>query len=87
MATGNEHVSELVRRRGSPDRVHDLQPSTPVTETVKTMREDMNRLRGRLFELVEAVGLNERQERALKGCIRTTTYDAQANLESALRGT
>lgn len=54
-------------------------------QAIETVREDMNRLRGRLFQLVEAVGLPQRQERALKGCIRTTTYDAQADLERLLR--
>lgn len=56
-------------------------------EAIEQVRADMNRLRGRLFQLVEAAGLEEKQESALKGCIRTTTYDAQADLESALRGT
>ena len=54
-------------------------------EVITAVREDMNRLRGRLFELVEAVGLDDRQEAAFKKCIRSTTYDAQANLEAALR--
>jgi len=52
---------------------------------IDVMRTDMNRLRGRLFQLVEAAGLPEKQEAALKGCIRTQTYDAQSRLESALR--
>ena len=47
---------------------------------------DMNRLRGRLFQVVESAGLPAKQESALKGVIRSTTYDAQADLESALRG-
>lgn len=54
--------------------------------TVSILREDMNRLRGRLFQAVEACGLPEKQERAFKGLIRQTTYDAQADLESALKG-
>jgi len=46
----------------------------------------MNRLRGRLFGCVEAAGLPEKQENALKGLIRQLTYDSQANLEAALHG-
>lgn len=53
---------------------------------VAQIREDMNRLRGRLFGAVEAVGLPERQENAIKGFIRQHTYDAQANLEAIVRG-
>ena len=55
-------------------------------DLIEQVRNDMNRLRGRLFQLVEAAGLDQKQEDALKGCIRTTTYDSQADLESALRG-
>ena len=54
-------------------------------ETVDQLRTDMNRLRGRLFQLVEAAGLEDKQEHALKACIRVTTYDAQADLEALLR--
>jgi hypothetical protein len=53
--------------------------------SIRTMRDDMNRLRGRLFQLVEAVGLEDQQEAAFKGCIRQITYDAQRSLEAALR--
>jgi hypothetical protein len=52
---------------------------------VGMLRSDMNRLRGRLFQFVEAMGLPEKQESAAKGLIRQLTYDAQADLESALR--
>jgi hypothetical protein len=52
---------------------------------IEGVRRDMDRLRGRLFALVEAIGLNDKQERALKSVIRTTTYDAQADLEATLR--
>jgi len=45
----------------------------------------MNRLRGVLFSAVEAVGLEAKQENALKGLIRALSYDAQANIEAALR--
>jgi hypothetical protein len=46
----------------------------------------MNRLRGKLFQAVEAAGLPDKQEKAIKGLIRQLTYEAQANLESTLRG-
>jgi len=49
------------------------------------VRTDMNRLRGRLFQLIEAAGLPDKQEDALKGCVRAQTYDAQARLEAGLR--
>jgi hypothetical protein len=55
-------------------------------DAIEQVRQDMNRLRGRLFQAVEAVGLPSGQEHAVKGLIRTITYDAQANLEEALRG-
>lgn len=53
--------------------------------TIKQVRDDMNRLRGRLFGAVEATGMPEKQEDAFKGLIRQMTYDAQANLEGILR--
>lgn len=54
-------------------------------DTINLVREDMNRLRGRLFELVEATGLPARQEDAFKKLIRRMTYDSQAALEAILR--
>jgi hypothetical protein len=55
-------------------------------DAIEQLRDGMNRLRGRLFQLVEACGLPDHQEHALKGCVRTTTYESQADIESALRG-
>jgi uncharacterized radical SAM superfamily Fe-S cluster-containing enzyme len=52
---------------------------------VRDLREHMDRLRGRLFQFVEATGMNDKQERAVKGLIRTLTYDAQRDLESHLK--
>jgi hypothetical protein len=49
------------------------------------LRHGMDRLRGRLFSTIEAMGLPEKQENAAKGLIRQTTYDCQANLEAAIR--
>jgi hypothetical protein len=45
----------------------------------------MDRLRGRLFQTIEAVGFDEDRERAVKGLVRHLTYDAQADLEQALK--
>jgi hypothetical protein len=52
---------------------------------VRVMRDDMNRLRGRLFGLVEATGMPEKQEEAFKKLIRQLTYATQADLEETLR--
>lgn len=53
---------------------------------IAIVREEMNRLRGRLFGSIEAVGFPPRREAAVKNLVRTLTYDAQANLEAAIRG-
>lgn len=50
------------------------------------LRDDFDRLRGRLYELVEACGLRRKQEEAFKRLIRKMCWDAQARLESRLRG-
>jgi hypothetical protein len=52
---------------------------------IAQMRADMNRLRGRLFQLIELADLPPAQAQAFKGCVRATTYDAQAELEMKLR--
>lgn len=56
------------------------------TQAIAGVRDDMNRLRGRLFGAIEATGMPLKQENACKGLVRQLTYDAQANLESILRG-
>ena len=53
---------------------------------IKDVRDGFNRIRGGLFSAVEAVGLPDKQENALKGLIRQLTYDAQSNIEGSLRG-
>lgn len=58
----------------------------PDPDPIAVMRDHMNRLRGRLFGAVEATGMPAKQENATKGLIRNLTYDAQADLEAALRG-
>jgi hypothetical protein len=56
-----------------------------VKGAIVQLRHDMDRLRGRLFSLVELAALPAPQEKAFKTCIRTSTYDAQADLEALLR--
>jgi hypothetical protein len=56
-----------------------------MTDDVAKMRDHMNRLRGRLFGAIEATGLPEKQENAIKGLVRQLTYDAQADLEETLK--
>jgi hypothetical protein len=64
----------------------DMPRLNQTDRTIDVLRTDMNRLRGKLFGAIEAAGLPDRQENALKGLIRQLTYDAQADIESALRG-
>jgi hypothetical protein len=52
---------------------------------VEQVRIEMNRGRGRLFEVIELAGLAPKQEDAFKGLVRKTTYDLQASLEAILR--
>jgi hypothetical protein len=56
-----------------------------IDKAIDAVRVDMNRLRGRLFGAIEATGMPEKQETAVKSMIRQLTYDAQANLEATLR--
>jgi hypothetical protein len=52
---------------------------------IRLVRDEYNRFRGRMFQAVEAIGLPDKQERALKGLIRQLSYDGQAALEQTLR--
>ena len=52
---------------------------------IGNVRDEMNTLRGHLFEAVEATGMPPTQESAFKGLIRTFTYDAQTAIEASLR--
>lgn len=54
-------------------------------DAVNSMRRHMDRVRGELFQLVEATGMNDKQEAAFKGLIRQLTYRAQADLETFLK--
>ena len=47
---------------------------------------ELNRMRGKLFEVVEAVGLPEKQETAIKRLIRSQSFSSQNLIQSALRG-
>jgi hypothetical protein len=50
-----------------------------------SVADDFDRLRGRLFELFEVMGLSNRQQRAAKALVRSITYESQAGVEAALR--
>lgn len=54
-------------------------------DAIQDFRDGMNRLRGRLFQAVEATGVEESHQTAIKGLIRSLTYDMQAEIEGALR--
>lgn len=52
---------------------------------VDDVRIHMDRLRGRLFEALEAMGMPERQEEAAKRLVRRLAYDIQNDLQATLR--
>jgi hypothetical protein len=52
---------------------------------VQDARDEFARMRAHLFEMIEAMGLPDSQEKGAKGLIRTITYDSQASVEAALR--
>jgi hypothetical protein len=52
---------------------------------LQELRDGFNRLRGRLFEAVEATGVDPRHQIAMKGLIRGLTYDMQGDIEGTLR--
>ena len=73
---------------GRVGRLHEAATVSDETEAAIGMtREHMNRLRGRLFGALEAVGMPDKQETAAKSLVRQITYDLQADIESVLRGT
>lgn len=55
-------------------------------QAIDQIRESGNRLRGRLFSLIEASGMAEQQTEAVKRLIRELSYDAQRDLEAIIRG-
>jgi hypothetical protein len=44
------------------------------------VHKDMNRLRGRLAGALEAMGLDEKQERSAIALMKSITYDVEENL-------
>jgi hypothetical protein len=60
--------------------------SLNVEKAVQLNRDQMNRLRGRLFGFFDALGLPADQNKAVKKIVRDLTYDAQVDIESTLRG-
>ena len=54
-------------------------------DAIQDFRDGMNRLRGRLFQAVEATGINDGHQTAIKGLIRSLTYDLQADVEASIR--
>lgn len=65
---------------GLPDRLH------PMDALTTALNEHLTRLRGRLFETVEACGFPAKQEDAAKRLIRHITYDAQREMEALKAG-
>lgn len=61
-------------------------PNVSQQAAIDALRHGFNRIRGQLFTAVEACDLPLKQENALKGLIRELTYNAQGNIEGALRG-
>ena len=49
-------------------------------EFEEAVREEMNRHRGKTLGAIEAIGLPERQEKALKQLIKSMSYDSEARL-------
>jgi hypothetical protein len=52
---------------------------------IREIRADMDRLRGRMFALIESWGPGRHRETAMKSMVRQLTYDAQGDLEAAVR--
>jgi hypothetical protein len=54
------------------------------TETEVFIRQIMNRFRGKMAGFVEALGLNERQERSIISTIKSLSYDVERSLVDEL---
>jgi hypothetical protein len=50
------------------------------------VRQDFDRLRGHLYEFIEAIGMPDRQQDAFKGIIRRESLNVQTRIELRLRG-
>lgn len=55
------------------------------TELERRLARDFDRLRARLFNLFEAMGLPPERTKAAKELVRSLTYDAQAALIESAR--
>lgn len=56
----------------------------PSEELEQEIHNSMNRLRGRLAGAIEAMGLDERQERSAISLLKSITYDQEAVLVNLL---
>jgi len=71
--------------RGATCRASDRASMSGVDDQIQMVRDEFSRLRAHLFEMVEAAGMPNRQERGFKGVIRTVTYNSQTHIESEMR--
>ena len=58
----------------------------PSGQLLAEMRDGFDRLRGRMYELVECTGMPDEQAEAFKRLIRRQSHDVQSRLEGRLRG-
>lgn len=55
-----------------------------MAEEVPTLKEEMDRIRGRISGLIESWGLPERQERAAIATFKALTYDTQKVIQNEI---
>jgi len=55
------------------------------SEPERALKTGMNRMRAALCDLVEAIGLDETQERALVQTIKRMSYTTEENVADAIR--
>ena len=53
-------------------------------ELLELYQTTQNRLRGRLLQLVESWGLDSDREKAMKGCIKSTSFDNEREFKQTL---
>jgi hypothetical protein len=51
--------------------------AAPSADLEKTVREEFNRMRGRICGFIEACGLPEKQERGAIATFKTLSYDSE----------
>ena len=54
------------------------------SDSPPSLKEEMDRIRGRVCGLIEAVGLPERQERALVATFKALTYDTEKVVQNEI---